>query len=315
MTSVDDDRASLLTPDDDDFHDPPDDSWWFHETCWFWFYVPDRALGGWLYNYVRPNIGIAGGGCWVWDDTSFLHWEVPYYANYSNLRLPTTRDLRDFTFPSGVSVKVDDPLTRYALAYEDGDAISLDLRFDAVMRPWIDPASVVSGARPQHFDQVGRVSGSLVLHGEQLAVDCLAIRDRTWAMRSERWKHGGGYGYTNAAAETGEAFLSIGGDDVRGYLVADGTRAALASGRRLVEREAAHGFVERIVVEADDELGRPLHAEGRSVSRMAMPIPGVHGVVWTSLVEWTINGVAAWGEDQEPWPIEAWSTERRAARG
>ena len=53
----------LLSPADDDFHPPPDDSWWFHETCWFWFFVPERRLGGWLYNYIRPNIGVSGGGC------------------------------------------------------------------------------------------------------------------------------------------------------------------------------------------------------------------------------------------------------------
>ena len=44
---------------------------------------------------------------------------------------------------------------------------------------------------------------------------------------------------------------------------------------------------------------------------MAMPIPGVHGVVWTSLVDWTIDGVQAWGEDQDAWPINGWSAFRR----
>jgi hypothetical protein len=293
-----------LTELDDDFHAPPDDSWWWHETCWFWFFVPERALGGWLYNYIRPNIGVAGGGCWVWDDTTTSHWETPYYTSFSNLRLPEERDLRDFRFPSGVEVEVLEPLERYRLGYVDRDLIHLDLEYDAIMRPWVSSRDGVA----HHFDQVGRVTGSLSLHGEQVDVDCLAIRDRTWTVRSERWKHGGGYGYTNATASSDLGFLAVGDtEQVSGYLLADGVRRGVVSGRREVERDPDSGWVRRVRVELLDDTGRELAAEGRSVSRMAMPIPGVAGVVWTSLVDWQLDGTQAWGEDQEPWPIAAWS--------
>lgn len=308
--------SSLLTPADDDFH-PADDAWWFHETCWFWFYVPERSLGGWLYNWIRPNIGVSGGGCWVWDDSTFLHWEVPYYANHHNLRLPAERDLRDFTFPSGVRVATREPLRCYSLSYREDGCIDLSLDFDAVMEPWVAVEEGADGEpRPRHLDQVGRVTGRLVLHDEELAVDCLAIRDRTWTRRSERWTRGGGYGYTNAAAGSGEAFLSVGGESgARGYLQLDGVRSALVEGGRRIERHPEHGYPVRIVVTGRDEQGRELEAVGTSVSRMAMPIPGVHGLVWTSLVSWTVNGVPAWGEDQEPWPVREWSAMRRLARG
>lgn len=302
----------LLSPADDDFHPPPDDSWWFHETCWFWFFVPERRLGGWLYNYIRPNIGVSGGGCWVWDDATFLHWEVPYFSNHSNLRLPVDRDLRDFRFPSGVTVKALEPLSRYRLGYQHEGMIDLDLEYRAIMQPWVSVSGEGDDRRPHHLDQVGNVTGTIDLHGERIDVDCLAIRDRTWALRSERWKYGGGYGYTNAAARSGEAFLAIGNDAVHGYLVLDGERDELVTGRRTITRHPDHGFLTSISVEGTDARGRTLEAEGRSVSRMAMPIPGVHGVVWTSLVEWSVNGVEAWGEDQEPWPIMAWSNRRRA---
>jgi len=33
--------------------------------------------------------------------------------------------------------------------------------------------------------------------------------------------------------------------------------------------------------------------------------------VWTSLVRWSIDGVDAWGEDQDAWPIHGWSAFRR----
>ena len=60
-----------------------------------------------------------------------------------------------------------------------------------------------------------------------------------------------------------------------------------------------------------DEAGRDLDATGEVVSTMLMPIPGVHALVWTSLMSWTINGVAAWGEDQEPWPTAEWAKFKR----
>ena len=297
-----------LTPADDDFHQPTDD-WWFHETCWFWFYVPERRLGGWLYGWARPTIGVCGGGAYVWDPTTFVHWEAPYVADHHNLRLPEERDLRRFTFPTGLSIEALEPLTRYRLGYTDRDLIDVDLEFAAVMPPW------VTGDPPHHLDQLGRVTGTVTLHGEQVDVDCLAMRDRTWAVRSERWRDGGGYGYTTAAASPGHAFLAIADESqARGFLALDGERSALASGSRRVERDPDHGFVTRVVIEATDADGRALEADGRSVSRLCFPVPGVLGVVWSSLVEWTVNGVPAWGDDQEPWPVATWSAFRRRHR-
>ena len=303
---------SLLTADDDNFHSPTDD-WWFHETCWYWFYIPERGIGAWLYNWIRPAIGVSGGGCWLWDDTTHVHWEVPYYANYNNLRLPDERDLRNFRFPSGVGVKMIEPLHRYELTYSDRDQIDLNLEFTSVMEPWVSLRADDSGVdRPYHLDQVGRVRGDLFLHGEAMTVDCLAIRDRTWGLRSERWKTGGGYGYTNAAAESGEAFLAVDSGSMKGYLTLDGNTAAIRGGIRRVERDSITGAPSEVAIEATDVEGRLLQARGEIVSRMAMPIPGVHAVVWTSLMRWTINDVPAWGEDQEPWPIAEWSNRRRS---
>jgi hypothetical protein len=313
------DHTKLLTPEDDDFHPAPNDEWWWHETCWFWFFVPERKLGGWLYNFVRPTIGVSGGGCWIWDDRSYSILDSLYYSNYSNLRLPEERDLRDFRFPSGTTIEMLEPLKRYRLGHVDGDAIALSLEYDAIIEPFVGLGATAGlglsreGAEqlPYHFDQVGRVTGEIALPGETLAVDCLAIRDRTWSPRPERWKvnHAG---YANAAASADTAFLFSGDESVRnGYLILDGRRTSLVSGSRRLERDPDHGYMTRIVIEAVDDEGRRLVAEGTSLSRMAMKIPGVHGVVWTSLVDWTINGIQAWGEDQDAWPIHQWTDFRR----
>jgi hypothetical protein len=259
---------------------------------------------------VRPNIGTSGGGAWVWDDSTFLHLEVPYYACYGNLAFEPGSDLRRHRFPSGVTVACLEPLAGYRLGFADGERLVVDLVFRAVMPPWVGEP-VGDPPRAVHFDQVGRVTGSVVLDGAEHTVDCLAIRDRTWAPRSERWAEGH-VGYADACNETVAFLVATTGDRVRsGYLVRDGRRSAVVDGCRQVERDPEHGFLRRIVVEAEDADGRRFRATGEGSSRMAMPIPGVHGVVWTSLVDWRIDGQQAWGEDQDAWPIAGWSSFRR----
>lgn len=325
----DDSRHDLLSAADDGFHEPnefgdlfgPTKPRWFHETAWFFWFLPEQRMGGWFYNWTRPRIGTTGGGAWVWDDTTPYHLEVPYYACYSNLEHEPQADLRDHRYPSGVTVKCLEPLSKYHLGFADRDLISVDLTYDAVMPPWVD-RPVGEPPIAIHFDQVGKVTGTMTLHGTTYDVDCLAIRDRTWSPRPERWKDGH-IGYTNACNDD-TAFLASsamgtrGQDEDRvhsGYFVKDGRRAAVVDGTRVLDRNPEHGYLERITIEAVDADGRRFTAQGESLSRMAMPIPGVHGVVWTSLVDWTIDGEQAWGEDQDAWPIQGWSAFRRSTRG
>lgn len=299
----------LLTAADDDFH-APDDHWWWHETCFFYFMVPERRMGCWLYNYIRPNIGVAGGGCWVWDDSTFFHMEAPYYACYSALPLPDDRDLRDFRFPSGTGVQVIEPLRTYRVTHGDRDWIDVDVVWDAIQAPWVraegDPPV------PSHWEQFGHVTGTLTLHGEPIEVDCLAMRDRTWTRRGERWKDGGGRAYASAAVSADLNFLAQGAEQIGGFVTIDGERHAIAAGTRSVRRDPDHGYITAIELDAVDTAGRRMSAEGAPVSRLAMPLPGLAAVVWTSTVRWSINGHDCWGEDQDPWPLPRWSALRRS---
>ena len=323
LLAHDDSYHGQLTPLDDAFHPATNDRF-FHETAWFWWFIPEEKIGGWMYHWIRPNIGTSGGGVWVWDSSTYSHFEVPYYLCYANQPLDPDDDLRDHTYASGARVECTKPLSNYRLTFRDRDVIDLDLSFEAALPPWAGKlVTDTSGHNPhiEHIDQLGRVTGSMQLHGTQYVVDCLAIRDRTWATRSEKWKHGH-VGYSNAASsEGGVAFLAHASVQTRdesvehvnsGYFVRDGRRAAIVAGSRTLERNSTHGYLERITVVATDSFGRTFEAIGTSVSRMAMPIPGVHGVVWTSLVDWTIDGVQAWGEDQDAWPIQSWSEFRRS---
>ena len=97
-----------------------------------------------------------------------------------------------------------------------------------------------------------------------------------------------------------------------GFMIRDGKIGDLVSGRRIVERCPERGWVTNITIEARDEFGRELHAQGRRLSGI---IINRHSFIdCNGLIEWTINGKTGHGEDQDMWPVHRWSAFRRGAR-
>ena len=309
---------SGFTAADDGFHfQRMTDRWWETETCWFAFCAPERKIGGWIYTMVRPNIGTVAGGAWVWDDGAHLPWEVLYSRNYTAMRLPRDQDLTDITLPTGTSIKMLEPLHRYKLGFEDAAIIRLDLEWEAVMPPRALRKGESSFKTLSHFDQFGHVTGTMILHGETIAIDCLAIRDRSWGGRPEH--RPGKSAYVTGIASKDDAFLAVTkwndpADPVAyGFMIKDGVTGDLVSGRRIVERDPAQGWVTRLTIEAKDEFGRDLHAVGERQSGI---IINRHSFIDSNgLIAWTINGKPGHGEDQDMWPVDRWSAFRRAARG
>jgi hypothetical protein len=302
---------------DDGFHfDVMTDRWWETETSWFSFHNAERRLGGWFYTMVRPNIGTVAGGAWVWDDTAWLPWDVLYSANYSALQLPRDQDLRDITLPTGVSIRVIEPTVSYELGYDDGERLHAELRFDGVMPP--EPLTAVGSTfgSAHHFDQLGRVSGHLVVHGERINIDCVSMRDRTWGPRPEHRPRQAAY--VTGAAGARHGFLAVtnvtpDGDAIAyGFLRREGQTSSLTGGRRDVERDPGHGWITTITIDATDREGRRLRAVGEPVSRM---IINRHTFIdINSLVRWDLDGEIAWGEDQDMWPVHTFADYRRAHR-
>jgi len=307
----------VFTPQDDDFHFAElGGDWWATETAWFSFHHPERRLGGWLYTLARPNIGTVAGGCWIWDDTAHLPWEVLYSANYSALPLPRGQSLTDCRLPTGVSIRMITPCTSYALGYEDGERLRADLRFDGVMPPEPLTAAGSTFGGAHHFDQLGRVTGEIVLQGERIGIDCVAMRDRTWGRRPEDRPRQAAY--LTGAADGSHGFLAVTsprpeGDRVAyGFLRRDGRTASLAEGERRVERDPATGWITRVTLEARDAGGHALRATGVPVSRIVINRHTFIDV--NTLMRWDLDGALAWGEDQDMWPVHRWARMRRDQR-
>jgi hypothetical protein len=312
-----------FTQDDDDFHPMPGDLWGT-ETAWFSFNVPERSMAGWLYAWIRPNLGNCGGGAFIYDPTGIAPWELPYFQYQYCQPLPDgPLDLRDMQFPQGYSVKMLEPLKRYRLHYEDRKTASIDLEFDAITGPHAFAHGKPPFLDAGHFDQPGKVTGTIVLRGETIPVDCYALRDRSWGTRMDH--RGSRVGYPFGVASAAEGFCLFanpleldqeGREHIsHGFLLSRGVRRQLSSGTRSVERDPATGHILRQRIDAIDVDGRQLLAEGVGRSRMMLAVP--RGVTMNTYMEWNINGQRGHGEDQDVWRYDQWLAEhhrRLAAR-
>ena len=309
--------SAQFTARDDRFHfDEMGDEWWATETSWFSFHHPERRLGGWFYTMVRPNIGTVAGGAWVWDHNAYLPWEALYSSNLTAQQLPREQNLDDCHLPNGVSIKVLEPCRRYALGYDDGERFKAKLIFAGVMPP--EPLTAVESTfgSAHHFDQFGRVTGEIVLHGERIALDCIGMRDRTWGRRPEDRPRQAAY--VTGAASASHGFLAVTnvrpeGDRVAyGFLRRDGETVSLAGGERTVERDPREHWVTRITLTAYDTKGRKMRAVGEPVSRIILNRHTFIDI--NSLIRWDLDGEIAWGEDQDMWPVHRWARLARARK-
>ncbi|MET0782413.1 MAG: hypothetical protein ABWZ16_12965 [Microbacterium sp.] len=307
--------SGQFTAADDGLH-AGSDSFYETETFWFSFFVPERAIGGWLYTSVKSTAGVCAGGAWIWDASAPEPWRIPFYENFSWLRLGAMPDSpHQLSFPTGTTIRVIEPLMSYDLVHDDRDRLRVDLRFEA-LEP---PIPLRSGEPPypaaHHFDQTGHVTGTIRLDGETIDVDCYAMRDRSWGPRPERGYNRIGYVW---AANPAVGFLAYSlphsdTDSIHtGYHRVGDVVSYIASGRRSVERDPGSNWVTAMTVHAVDELGRDLHAEGRAVSRLVLP--GSTNICINTSLEWTIDGVVVHGEDQDVWPNKEFRIRRADGR-
>lgn len=291
---------------DDDLHEAGDD-FYFNETVWFSFFVPERAIGGWLYSGVRPNLNASAGGCWIWDASATEPWRIPFYERFAHLKMPTTSGAT-MVWPNGNVNTTVTPGMVYDLEYTDRDRLHLQLRFTGHE----EPVPLLAGAPPypkaSHFDQTGRVTGQFTLDGDRFDVDCHAMRDRSWGTRKER-----GFrpvGYTWLAND--EISLLVyshpaeNGDDAihTGYVRRGSNVSRVQSGRREVRRDPSNGWVTEMTMTVVDSAGEQVSIIGTALSRMVLL--GSTNVCVNSVMTWQVDGVQLWGEDQDVWPLPRW---------
>lgn len=290
-----------------------DDPYWT-ESSWFSWAIPERGINGFFYNHFRPNMNCLLGGPAMWDNSGQHVWKFRYFDWQLMRVLPEGRygidyNKYDFVTPWSMSLKMLEPLQRYQLGY-DRNGFRLDLEFTATAE-----ANVI-GAKPGmeksfklHFEQPGRIQGTVELDGEQFEVDCYSIRDGSHGPRFLENAKPGGYTWSTADANNGWHLIARDNFNSRetqvfgGYLLRDGTMAPLTEGiRRVMERAGPRPDV--IEIEAVDSLGRTLEATGRAKTPAEFMLFPDRGQWWTQFAWQYDHFTAAVGEDQEYYNIQ-----------
>jgi len=304
----------VIEPRDDSFHEPTSDHPEWNETFWFSFAVPERKISGTLYPVFRRNLGAVGCCIVLWDEADPLPWEALYYDYRYWMPWPEG-DLTCFALANGYEAECVAPLSDYRLRYADGDVLELDLVFSALIPPHETAMKGLGFAGAAHWDQHGRITGRLRLRGEEIAVDSIYMRDRSWGPRPAA-RGPRRMGYTTGFHESAGFHTISAAEDMlaprpkepifQGYLWRDGVVADVVGGeRRVVERDPDGRWPIRVEIELRDALGRTLETEGRCENRLAFPaLPGNFN--WMSLTRWTLDGAEAWGEDQDIWNVGSW---------
>lgn len=308
----------------DHFNMKRDDDLYWSESSWFSWAIPERRINGFFYNHFRPNMNCMLAGPAMWDDTTPHAWDFLFYDWQAMRPLPPGRygidyDKYDFQTAFSFGIKMLEPLKRYQLGY-DANHFKLDLVFEAICEPHEIGSREdhgLDGAYKLHFEQPGRITGTVVLNGEVHAVDCFSIRDGSHGRRNLETCTPGGYLWSTADARTGWHMMAVDADKCRdqpavgGYILRDGVISSLAGGtRRIVERDGARPT--RIEVEAVDKLGRTLHAVGQARAGAEVILFPDRGMWWQQFA-WDYDGhTGAHGEDQEYYGLQDYRLWHRA---
>ena len=324
-------------PDDDDFHPGNEDPYWV-ETTWFSFNVPERRMGGWLHAASNVHRRVTTWRVFVWDPHGALPGELAYHRLEPDVPFDGDIDLRHVRYPGGgFTVDVVRPTLDYRVTYDDGRRCSIDLLHESPH----PPHRFTPGAAPMmfnpHFDQLGHVTGQLVLDGERIPIDCWSVRDRTWGPRggphgqSRKPEHvrgdhapkvPGGPRWRQVERERGRGRIQyVFGhvDATTGFLGFARPQEGDAKGWAPVHVgwQLRDGHFERLdAVRSrlrdwrDPATGWTAHIELELVDRTGriMDVEGVatsriaeSGDTAHSLMRWEIDGQVAWGEDQDIW--------------
>lgn len=311
-----------IRPEDELFHDPGTDPHW-NESAWFSLSVPDRLIHGGIHWNHRPNMNFTWTGIILWDPSGENVYDCLYFdwGEFQPLDVSSGAQMYDFSTPNGLTVKCVEPLQEYSIRYAR-HSCELDLTWRAFM-------DVINLGYPKgsegwghgHYQQAGRLTGTLRIDDLELAVDCGSNRDRSWGARNfnKSWdsfpRHD--FPWFNDGASIALNIYSIPekppADDpvlgetdrvLYGWFLRDGLVGKIVSGtRRAVERRA-DGMASVVALDGIDEHGRPVQAEGRALTFIKRPAPpGLLG--FCSFVEWTLDsGETIYGQTGEIFPME-----------
>ena len=170
------------------FHARRDHPHW-NESAWFGVVLPERRTTIYVYLFHRPNMRRSAGGVKVWDPSASSEYDCLGYGYNRHLAPPAGADMFDLTLDNGLSVKMVEPFGHFRIRHRG--ALDLDLEWRRIAHPFafgqnqgLDGWTTESvGFSNGHYQQYGRMTGTVTVGGETIAVDQPSIRDRSWGPR------------------------------------------------------------------------------------------------------------------------------------
>ncbi|HVW35609.1 MAG TPA: tyrosine protein kinase [Acidimicrobiia bacterium] len=164
-------------------------------TYYFGFCVPEAELGVFIYLRSQPVYGLSSGGVGVFAGLdNRLPLGVAHLDMINTMPYPEIVD-GVITTMNGLRIEFGEPGRVIRLRYTSADGrCSFDVTQTAVT-PLLRRGHVMPGEdadtdraqQPGGSEQFLRCTGELVVEGDRFAVDCHAIRDRSWRqVRTER---------------------------------------------------------------------------------------------------------------------------------
>jgi hypothetical protein len=315
-----------VDPADDLFHVRNEDPYW-NESHLTTFRVPEANLMGTIYYYFRPNMKLCVGGPIIWNGDGEDVYNCLYYAWDQCMAFPDAAEMNEFTFPNGLSVSTVDLQKQYRMTFE-GPGCEIDLTYTALMEPHymalegqsINPAiidwmtNLGPELSPGHYEQAGMMKGTVTVGNTTFEVDHTSLRDHTWGPRKNLTNMSrlrGAWPFAVASKDSSfqvyamcEASLEddpIVGTTERitsGWYTKDGIKGTLVSGNRRCVERGPDGRPIRDIVEATDDLGRELYAEGTYLTWLKFPCYS-DCMPWWGLTRWEYDGQTVFGEDMD----------------
>ncbi len=307
----------MIKENDVYFHPPTSDHYAWAETNYFGFYVPDKNIHVGAYVQAKPNLGAVLSSITIFDGISNTPHEILYSDCHIHLPMPEG-NLDDFRLENGLAITCTRPVMDYHIRYDGGQGVNFDVTYTGLMEPYdihdpaMDPLAnqvqegdlISNHAYAGHWDQSGRVTGTLSIDGVTHNVNCVASMDHSWGLRDEKQLKNFCWMNANFENDTSihclylvdpkqlDRFPSI----VHGY-VREGSKVfGLKGGSGKIRRDGyLHQFFDLVV---EDSRGKSHRFTGTPMTSnpwLAWPLM----YLTHSFCRWDMAGVQGWGEVQD----------------
>jgi hypothetical protein len=307
----------VITDQDVHFHPPTSDHYTWAETNYFGFYSAEDRVHVGAYLQAKPNLGVVMSSVTVVDGFTSAPHEVDYFDCHVHLPMPEG-DLDDVRLANGLSIRCTKPVMDYEIRFDGGLGVSFAVTYTGLMPPYDihDPAmdpladarlegdTVSAHAYAGHWDQSGRVRGTLNRRGTVHQIDCVSSMDHSWGLRHE--DQFANFCWLNANFDNDTSIHCIwviNPEDkndyaaiVHGYVREGSQVYGLTKGKgRVLRNGLLHQFMD---LQVEDKRGRSHRFTGTAfTSNPWSPWPYLFAT--HTFMRWELGGVIGWGEIQE----------------